>query len=44
MWALLAAFLAFQTDFTADGLKALDEQGYTFVTVTQLLGQRVIYR
>jgi tetratricopeptide (TPR) repeat protein len=28
MWALLAVFLAFQTDFTADGLKALDEQRY----------------
>jgi Tfp pilus assembly protein PilF len=25
MWALLAAFLLFQTDFIADGLKALDE-------------------
>jgi Flp pilus assembly protein TadD len=25
MWALLAAFLLFQTDFTAEGLKALDE-------------------
>ncbi len=25
MWALLAAFLLWQTDYTADGLKALDE-------------------
>jgi Tfp pilus assembly protein PilF len=28
MWALLAAFLLFQTDFTAEGLKALDENRY----------------
>src|SRR5919112_1410231 len=28
MWALLAAFLLLQTDFTAEGLKALDENRY----------------
>src|SRR5689334_19943944 len=28
MWALLAALLVFQADFTADGLKALDENRY----------------
>jgi hypothetical protein len=28
MWALLAAFLLWQTDYIADGLKALDENRY----------------
>lgn len=28
MWALVAAFLLLQTDFTAEGLKALDESRY----------------
>ncbi len=28
MWALLAAFLLWQADYTADGLKALDENRY----------------